>query len=70
MKRLGDWGMTIELADLVDSEGNVLPNVKEKIIKELCEFSAGGSWFYSLTMPMVSCALLSWLILFTMAILV
>lgn len=49
--------MTTELTDLVDSEGNVRPNVKESIINEFSESPAGSNWFYSLTMPMVSYAL-------------
>ncbi|KAI5653567.1 hypothetical protein M9H77_30754 [Catharanthus roseus] len=49
--------MTVELVDLVDGEGNVCPNVKNGIIKEFCESPAGGNWFYSLTMTMISCAL-------------
>lgn len=49
--------MMTELAHLADDEGNVLPSVKDKITKELCESSTSGSQFYSLTMSMVSCAL-------------
>lgn len=33
------------------------PDVKENNIKEFCESPVGGKWFYSLTIPMVSCAL-------------
>lgn len=50
--------MTTELADLVDSEGKVLPVMKEKIAKEFCELLAGDSWFYSLDMLMVGYALM------------
>lgn len=39
--------MAAELADLVDGEGSVCPNVKDGIIKEFCESPAGSNWFLS-----------------------
>ncbi|KAI5678075.1 hypothetical protein M9H77_09025 [Catharanthus roseus] len=49
--------MAAELADLVDNEGNVRPNMMVGIVKDFFESPAGGKRFYSLTTPMVSYAL-------------
>lgn len=47
--------MAAELADLVDGEGNVHPNLRCSIIKYFCKSPVGSKWFYLFTMPMVSC---------------
>lgn len=41
------------MSQLIDENGEFQPQVKEKIVKDLCETTKGKCWFLGLAMPIL-----------------
>lgn len=50
--------MTLELFELVDDEGKLLPRIKDKLIESFCESTVGDCWFLELYMYVISFSLI------------